>query len=453
MKTLKVGIVLLALMLGGLVIVPMVNAAEPAADSLTSDSAVSTDYQYHNIPYNYPGNSKHADFLPESKMTNIILSQKTLKNLGQDSKSALIKIPVSNLNLNSGFTKTTGSTTYSVEKGINSNDGIVLIRMPTLLYNQFMEDAQGGDLTLASTHFCRFYSNFNDLNSHVKKDNESVQITSSSQYPVPGLLDDGYNPAPAQETPSKTVSPLSQITPRLIEGALSTSSDYGSYLRWATSTKKTSTNYKYCIGQIRPYSWSLGGSASDLFKLYAEREYKFNNNEAIEIVARFHDRNGGGGIDLYPAYYRSGAADPINNNQWYYWHDPIGIDQNGIPHAFGYHVQLTYSGQYVQVSFIDMVTLRWYDAYLVHAATPITSFTQLDGSSEYTQINAPSTGTFSEVTNPVIDEWAIDTGNNWAKPITVWNTPTLSPNRPHVNVSPSWDSYGNLITVSTANYP
>jgi hypothetical protein len=433
--------------------IPTVCAVEKVSDNVIRGPAPFTDYQHHNLPYNYSENSLHAEFLPESKMTNIIISQKTLENLGFDQKSALIKIPVSSLNHDSGFTKISGSISYSIEKGINSNDGIVLIRMPTQIYDKFIEDAHGQDLTLASTHFARFYSNFNDLDSHVMKDNESVKITPSSLYPVPGILESGNNLVAAQKPSSNPVNAISQITSRLYEGSTVTSSAYGSYLRWATTTRKTSTNYKYCIGQIRPYSWSLGGSTSDYFTLYAEREYLFNNNEAIEIIAHFKDRSHGGGIELYPAYYRSNAPDPIPINQWYYWHESIAIDPNGIPHAFGYHVQLAYSGQYVQLNFVDMVTLQWYDAYLVQAATPISSFTQLAGSSEYTQINAPSTGRFSEATNPIIDEWAIDSNNNWAKPKTVWFTPTLTPARRYVNVSRSWDSSGNLITVSTAHYP
>ncbi len=453
MKTRKFGTILLAFMLVMMAIIPIVSAIEPATNTLITDSAVSTDVQHHNIPYNYLENSQPAKFLPESKMTNIIISQKTLEKSGQNEKSALIKIPAEYLDLNSGFTKTTGSTSYYVEKGINSNDGIVLLRMPTQFYNTFIEESHGEDLTLPSTYFYRFYSNIDDLNSHMIKDNESVKITPSSQYPVAGLLDDGHNLITAQKTALNEVSASSSTSLSTDEWALLASSDYAEYLQWASATKKTSTNYKYCIGQIRPYSWLLSGSSSDLFKLFAEREYKFSNNEAIEMVASFKDRNSGGGIRLYPAYYRSGSGDPILPTQWYYYPEPVVIDPNDIPHAYGYHVQLAYSGQYVQVNYEDMETFQWTDNFFVQAATPISSFTQLDGSSEYTQTNAPSTGTFSELTSPVIDEWLIDTGNNWAKPIDVWNTPTPSAIRPYVNVSTSWDGYGNLITVSSAHYP
>lgn len=103
-----------------------------------------------------------------------------------------------------------------------------------------------------------------------------------------------------------------------------------------------------------------------------------------------------------------------------------------------------------------MSTLQWIKTYVAPTESTASSFTELRGSSEYQQYNVPSTDTFSETTNPVIDEWARDTNGNWSKPVYVWQTPlvmdpTTSPG--YVSVVPSVDSAGNILTVSSAYYP
>ena len=90
-------------------IAPMVSAIGQTNDHLSSDFVQLNEVRHHEIPYNYMENSKPAQFLPESKMMNIIISQDTLKKFGQDEKSALIEIPISHLYVNTGYTKKTGS--------------------------------------------------------------------------------------------------------------------------------------------------------------------------------------------------------------------------------------------------------------------------------------------------------------------------------------------------------
>jgi hypothetical protein len=400
------------------------------------------------------GREAVAQFLPESEMMNIIISQDTLKKIGQDEKSALIEIPVSHLYVNTGYTKKTGSISYYVENGVDSREGIVLLRMPTQIYDKLIEEFNGEKtLSLPTTYFYRFYANFDDLNSHVKIVNESVEITPSSLYPVPGLLEDSNHSATIQKSLVDDSSASSFSTTDTDESLL-TRSDPEEYCQWASSTRIYSGNYKYCIGQIRPYSWTLTGSGADLFRLYAEREYKFDNNEAVEIVVSYRDRIRGGGIELAPTYYRSGAVLPIAPSEWLHWEGYVYIDPNDLPHAYGYHVQLAYSGQYVQINFEDMNTLQWTNLYFVAAATPISSFTQLDSSSEYIQMNVPTTDTFNELTYPIIEEWICDINGYWDKPINVWTSPVLSPpSEQYVNIVTYWDGYGNLIASVSAHYP
>lgn len=192
-----------------------------------------------------------------------------------------------------------------------------------------------------------------------------------------------------------------------------------------------------------------------MFKLFAEREYKFNNGEALEIVVQYFDRNELAGIKLYPALYRNGATDPIPTNGWSHWGGDVIINPFDLPHSYGYHVQTTNSGSGYQVNFEDMDTLQWIAYYTVSAASTVSSFTELDGSSEYNQINVPSTDTFSATTSPIIDEWIIDVNDVWHYPINAWQEPIMDPlTAPsYVSVVPSWDSNGRLITASYAHYP
>ncbi len=162
------------------------------------------------------------------------------------------------------------------------------------------------------------------------------------------------------------------------------------------------------------------------------------------VLCRFPKRAG-----EFPALYRSGAANPIPNNQWDTWGGVIGVDKNDLPHAYGYHVQ--FGGGYYYVDIEDMDTMD-FTSYDVTSAAGTSSFTDLWGSSEYRQRAAPTTNTFSATTNPVIDEWAHVSGGNWEKPDEAWEYVSRSTDD-YVSVTKTFDSSGNLITRSYAEYP
>ncbi len=451
----KTWVILLAMMLAAMAIVPMVNAVDQTVRSTDYGNLnITENYPQHIIPDDYLKDSKPAEWLPESEMVNIILSQKLLERYNQTSNSDIIEIPLTYLESKSNFEKNEKFPGYTIQAGISLDESIVLIRMPTQLYDTLVKEDVDGKLSLPTTYFCRFYSDFNDLSAHMTKENGSVKITPSSQYPVKGLLTDEDNFPNEQQSSIKNID--SSLSVSGINEALSVSAVPQNYYQWAKTSRASSTNYKYCIGQIRPYSYSVSGSAADLFKLYQEREYKFNNGEALEIIAQYFDRNDGAGIRLYPALYRNGAQYPIDIDDWSYWGGYVPVDLNDIPHAYGYHVQTTNSGYGYQVNFEDMETTSWLTYYTVTAASTVSSFTDLAGSSEYQQLNVPSTGAFSATTSPVIDEWVIDVSDGWHKPSGVWQStlimdPATTPL--YVSVVPSWDSSGNLITRSYANYP
>lgn len=439
MNTHKIGIVLLALLLAAMAMVPIVSAGTEKIIPVTPDGGVISD-PHHEIPSDYPQNSMPAQWLSESDMITIVISQETLEKFGQDKQSGIITIPVSYLDLKNSFKITPENPSFFSENSLKPDNGIVLMRMPKQMYERFLKDAQDGKLSLPAEYFFRYYENSSDLSSHIKSVGNTLQVQPSNKYPLKTILDDSIseslpvNPASAGST-VKTSAALSY--PQLFEAR--------QYFN-----RISSTSYNYCIGQIRPYSWTLLGSGLDQFDVFQEREYRFNSNEAIEIVAKYRDRNQGGDIIIFPALYRSGAQYPIIPSQWTSWGGNVPVDKNNLPHAFGYHVQ--FSGGYYYINFQDMNTMNWINSYVATAASGTSSFTELWGSSEYRQKTAPTTNTFSATTNPVKDEWAHILNGDWKKPNQVWKY--VSPQSgSYVSVTKTFDSSGNLITRSYGHYP
>jgi hypothetical protein len=169
------------------------------------------------------------------------------------------------------------------------------------------------------------------------------------------------------------------------------------------------------------------------------------------VIAQYFDRDESAGVQIYPALYRSGAEFPISTDEWNYWGGYIPLDPNAIPHAYGYHVG--FANGYYTITFEDMNTLQWVAQSQGSAAAGTSSFTRIDTSSEYRQLNTPSTDTFSATTNPVIEEWARVLNGCWNKPIYVWQNPVKTSNMSYVSVDSQWDGWGNLVSQSSVTYP
>lgn len=440
MELQKTGIALLALLVAVMVTVPLISAGTDNRNSGSIDGGKISD-PHHEIPSDYPQDSKVAQWLSESDMINIVISQRTLEMLGQNEQSGIITIPVSYLDLKTGFANSLEKPSFFTEKSLKPEEGVVILRMPKEIYKRFVNDAYDGKLSLPAEYFFRYYENSSDLYSHIKMEGNTLQVLPSDKYPLRTFSADG-------------VSDVSLLNPKPVassgktNAALSYEQLYQArqYFNRISST----TSYNYCIGQIRPYSWSLLGSGLDKFDIFQEREYRFNSNEAIEITVKYRDRNQGGDIIITPALYRSGAQYPITPSQWDSWGGEIPVDKNNLPHAYGYHVQ--FGNGYYYINFQDMITMRWINSYRATAASGTSSFTDLWGSSEYRQRSVPTTNTFSATTNPVIDEWAHIPNNDWKKPNQVWKyvSPQTSS---YVTVTKTFDGSGNLITRSYGQYP
>jgi hypothetical protein len=439
MELRKISIALLAVFLAAMVMVPLANAGTGNSISVASDGGAVSD-PHHEIPSDYPQDSRVAQWLPESAMINIVISQRTLEKFDQEKQSGIITLPVSSLDLKTAFVSTPEKPSFFIESSLKPAEGIVLLRLPKDMYNRFISESYDGKLSLPVDYFFRYYENTSDLDSHIVAHGNTLQILPSNNYPL-------------KPVSASSISEQQGLAPASAVSAMKTSTVL-SYPQMFEARRYfnriSSTNYNYCIGQITPYSWSLTGSALDQFDVFQEREYRFNSNEAIEIVTKYRDRNQGGDIIITPALYRSGASSPIAPGQWTSWGGEIPVDKNNLPHAYGYHVQ--FSGGYYYINFEDMNTMNWINSYVATAASGTSSFIELWGSSEYRQRSAPTTNTFSATTNPVKDEWARILNGNWMKPNQVWNY-VSSQTAGYVTVTKSFDGSGNLITVSNGHYP
>ncbi|MFA4861047.1 hypothetical protein [Methanoregula sp.] len=450
MKLRNVTVVMLALLLAAMAMVPMVSAADSASDSNTQDPLGQTATEHHTISSDYMKDAKPAPWLSESEMMTTVISQKTLGKFGNSEKTDIITLPIEFLNAKTSFTVTKENPDISIEKDLTaSTENIVLIRLPKEMYKQFVQNAHDGKISLPGPYFFRHYENLTDLNSHMKRDGDTLRILPSDKYPLQD------NPGVPNGEMIKPSSPMTQFT-KSGAGLIPTKNSVWNgtlphlFGAWEKANRTYPTrNYDYCIGQIRPVSWTLLGAGNDQFELFQEREYKFNSNEAIEIVVAHRDRSGNGILELFPTTWRSGASVQLPQSGYVQFPGYVAININNLPHSFGYHVQFA-SGFYY-IDFEDMETLDFIKRYIVTSAQGTSSFTDLAGSSEYKRETDPTTNTF-EATTTARDEWARKVNDaDFQYATNVWTTipPTIDQ---HVSVSTNTDN-GRYTTTSHAAYP
>jgi hypothetical protein len=445
MKTMKTGIVLLALLLAGMVMVPLVSAEENTINSGELGIAITP---HHEISDDYLKDMKPAQWLPESKMITFVLSTKTVAKVDQNPKPNIINLPIEYLNSKTSFSSTKEAPSFFVENNLASDENIILIRMPQEMYQQFTKSAQDGKIALPANYFYRYYENLDDLKSHMKLENDTLKILPSDKYPIENSL------AKSNESIKKSLfSALTGNTETRsmtgINSALDETLPHFYIAREHAERTHTDYNYDYCIGQIKPVSWTLLGAGNDDFTIFQEREYKFNSGESIEIVVKHWDRAGSGDLELFPTTWRSGAQFQIPTYEYASYPGPISIPKDNLPFSYGYHVG--FASGYYTINFENMDTLTWIGPYSVTSAPGTSSFTDLWGSSEYKRESIPTTNTF-EATTVATDEWArIVSDPYFQYAVNVW-----TPVSPEVDqfVSVIADTnYGRYTTTSHAVYP
>jgi len=442
--------VLLTLLLVSVVMVPAVATAEQGLNQKNpADVGKALNVPDHYIPPEYFMDAKPATPLPESEMITIILSEKTLKKLGQDKKTGILELPASPQDLNAQFMKSEEYQDMFIEKNINPGDSVVLVRMPKTMYERFLAGSQNNTLILPTSHFCRFYDNFTDLNSHIDLKDGVLTVT-PGKYDAK-LLEEIIAVPAVMETPD--ISGKNADVNSIIQA---TTLDDGIWFNeWIHFNRANlRVTYDYCIGQITPNYWYCSGQNNQYYAPQ-EREYYLNNGQdAIEVVVNYDHFTADGAVYLFPAIYDDHSSTPIPLEQWESsGAGIIELDPSSFPHAYGYHVQISNGNYYI--NYEDMNTLGWFAGYVYNDQdNPSTTFTRASGSSEHYQANQPVTDHFIATTNPVIDEWARETGGTWRKPRGVWSYNEQTPDKQFVHIDWAWGGSNNqdLITQSYLDY-
>ena len=441
----RIGIALLLVLLAAIAMVPIVSAGENVINSGELGTVITP---HHEISDDYLKDMKPAEWLPESKMITFVLAKKTVATFDQNPQPNIITLPFDYLNSKTSFSSTKEAPSFFVENNLAPDECVVLIRMPQEMYLQFTKNAKDGKIALPANYFYRYYENFDDLKSHMKLENDTLKILPSDKYPIENSL--------AKSNESMKKSSFSALTgnteTRPMTGgnsALDETLPHFYIAREHAERAHTDYNYDYCIGQIKPVSWTLLGSGNDDFTIFQEREYRFNSGESIEIVLKHWDQAGSANLELFPAILRSGAQYQLPPSAYVSYPGSIFIDKNNLPYSFGYHVG--FASGYYTINFENMDTLSWIGPYRVTSAPGTSSFTDLWGSSEYKRESIPTTNTF-EATTVAMDEWARRVGDDYFQyAVNTWTA--VSPTTDQFVSVIADTNYGRYTTTSHATYP
>lgn len=418
MKTMKLGVMLLALLLAALAMIPMVSATEQNATGQTSSTWEYNTVPEHYLPPEYFKEAKPATPLPESEMINIVFSEKTIDSLNQVKQAGIIAIPASRLDVNPQFSESKIWQNRFVENSITPDEVVVLVRMPRSMYDRFLSTSKDGMISLPASYFSRYYKNLTDLDANVHPDGKAITISPSAD-PV---LAEKTNVSVSVSEKRVVANSLSSIRGTQMRTAQGPNTSHN---KWIFFDRRYADTLNYCIGQITPDSWSVSGN-SDQYYAPQEREYYLNNRQdAIEIVVNYDHYSywPNTRISLFPAIYDNYASTPTPLEDARYESEGPGIialDPTTFPKAFGYHVQILNGKYYIAFEYMNNLTFT--STYVYNDQdNPSTTFSEFSGSSEFIQVTSPITDTFSAATTPVIDQWAYDaTLGSWRKPADVW---------------------------------
>ncbi|WP_048145550.1 hypothetical protein [Methanoplanus limicola] len=95
----------------------------------------------------YFKDSKPAEPLHESEMINLIIPKKTLDSFNQEENLGIISIPVFYLDIKTHFDKSKDYPNRYIAKDINSNEAVVLMRMPMDMLDRFLATSKNNVVT------------------------------------------------------------------------------------------------------------------------------------------------------------------------------------------------------------------------------------------------------------------------------------------------------------------
>lgn len=415
--------ILLALLLAGMVIVPIVNANLATTSGSESNSSV-----HYLLPSNYLDNWKEASPLPESEIYSVIVPESSISQV--DGKEGIYQLDFSpsDAKNSDAYISNSGLPGYLVSKKIQKGEPVVLFQIPETMYQYFERESKNGQLTFPREFFTT-YSSIGELTKDTIARKNGVQTSTVSR---------------------NAAAPPLQLPDRTDHSMLYNPDQTGWHNEWITFNRSSSRNATYITGKITPDLYYI--DTNDRYEIYQERElYMDASSDAIELVVTFHDPTDGANMLLFPAIWDNSV--PTDINDWDVNGGFVTIPLNSVPHEYEYYTGLgtgTNAGIY-EIWFHDVSASVWYYYRYLDTDNPADIFNRITGSSEFYWKTAAS-GFFVARTIPIKDEWNYDGKlSAWYYPRQVWQYQDGPINENYVNIDWSWypDANGDQLVTNS----
>jgi hypothetical protein len=410
MKHLRLGVVLLALLLVGMAMVPMVSGEASSAMTINTTSPQENDAlnegEIQKLPDFQPSINDKLSYdeeqrlikdyvpspsVPESDMAKILFSKTWFIQNDKDPRSDLVQLTFPETWLNNPL--------------VSEGESIIMLRIPERMLE--LDDTNSDPELITVSYPNEMFEGFSNLN-------EMNTLTSDSRKRISGTeiqLSGGQSDATLEKN-------LELLRTRAIDRQVR-----------AWHQRDTSYSVVTVTGSIDPTSYSNQG---ETFRNYNEREIYLNRNgDIIEFISDF---TSSGQSYAWVAVYDEGTWSTSWN-----W---LNIDVTNTLQQIDYRLYIS-SGVY-DLWLKDTSSGTWYHNSYSDTDNPSTRVDWLTGSTEVDTEGGISQY-FRTETNPIRDDWTYS-GSTWYSPQTTFDWNSYSSDEQYVYITASFDGSGRLTT-------
>jgi len=410
MKTLKIGIILLALLLAAMAMVPMVSAelqstvkVNQTTGSNTVNGNVPIQYgildepPFGKVTVNPNDNKEQIEFI------YTLVQQKWLDTQGRLSKDGSITFTISSSQINiiksQAGTPAHVPTEFINESASLQNEPVSILWAPV----NVIKITKNND-TVSITCPEQMLLKFNNL----KEAKSKLELAKSENLQIPVIPQDPeVNLSKLKAAQLLSASPVER--------------------RWYSAS---GTNINGVTGIMQPAGFSNSGQS---FTSYHEIElYLQQPTDAVEYIV--YHRTDGRIMDFVSVHDDYALSSPLNlevtslstDLEWYFYMES--------GHVWYMHFRDPTSGTWYTASHTDTINISNYIADI----TPSTEL-YLD--------SAPPTHYFYTLTSPFRVDWTRTTSNGFLSPQQTTTVGAQPPNNQYVQLTSSWDSSGRIVTT------
>lgn len=403
MNTRKIGVVLLALLLAGMAMVPMVSAA----GALSSVDNISLGHSPWNLQNVNLDKVPLAKPMTESELVTVIIPAYMVPDTKAADDTTLVNLTAFSPESDNQFSSQADIPNSRIFKEIRENEPVAVLRVPAFIYRALVPDAS--NVSIPKQYF-RTYPSLQEF--QILRTEENRQILNEIE----------------KITAEEKKSAVLKIVPENSPVIPMASGDSGWWISRKNYSAPSGWQIDYEIGKMTLQSYTRTGFGHII---YEEREIGLNrigsdgySIDGMEVVASYEPLSSGGAnrIRVFPVFYNyDSSPDPII---------PVirEVAQSTLPHDFGMHfiVGKGSDAGWYWVSIEDFNPpsgmSRWYGGSY-YDSTPSQYIKRMAVSSELGL--QPQTTTFNARTTPIMEEW-IRNNNNWYKPFGIYSGPVSS---------------------------